>query len=111
MSRRDANLLILDMLDAIDRAELYVEGMSEADFIKDLKTQDAVIRNVQIVGEAANRVPKEFQDSNPEISWKRIARSRHVLVHDYFSTDLEIIWRIIKVHLPELKEQLLYLGK
>jgi uncharacterized protein with HEPN domain len=120
MSLRDPKLMILDMLEAVEKALSYTEDMLEAvekalsytegmafeDFLKDSKTQDAVTRNIQIIGEAANRIPKDFQELKPEIEWLRITRSRHILVHDYFATDFEIIWRILEVHLPELQQQL-----
>ena len=111
MSLRDSKLLILDMMDSLERALSYVEGMSHDEFLTDQKTKDAVVRNIQIIGEAAYRVPKETQDISPEIDWMRISKSRHVLVHDYFATDYEIIWTILQVHLPELYGQLQELSK
>ncbi len=106
MSQREPKLLVLDMAEALDRALSYVEGMSYEDFLADQKTKDAVVRNIQVIGEAANRIPEATRMMAPEIEWVRIAKSRHVLVHDYFETDDEIIWRILEVHLPELQSQL-----
>lgn len=103
MSKRSARYLLQDMLDAIDAINTFTEGYSYEQFAEDRKTHDAVIRNVQVLGEAANRIPVEFRDTYPEIEWTKIVRSRHVLVHDYFGIDYEIIWRIITTHLPPLK--------
>lgn len=106
MPERVDNLLLDDMLEAINRINSYTSDMYYDSFILDTKTSDAVLRNIQIIGEAANRVSKDMKDSHPEIEWSRIIRSRHILVHDYFGVDFEIVWRIIKFHLPDLKEHL-----
>ena len=63
---------------------------------------DAVVRNFEIIGEAANRVDTDFRDSNPEIEWKRIRGFRNRIVHDYFGIDYEIVWQIIDEYLDEL---------
>lgn len=76
------------------------------EFILDTKTSYAVLRNIQIIGEAANRVSLEMKDAHPEIEWSHIIRSRHILVHDYFGVDFEIVWRIITFHMPELRGHL-----
>ena len=107
MSLRDPGLLLEDMIEAIDKALSYIDTMPYEEFLEDTKTQDAVIRNIQIVGEASNRMPEDIRLRFPEIEWKKIARSRHVLVHDYFSTDFEIIWRILTVHFPQLRIDLI----
>lgn len=103
MSKRSAEYLLNDMLDAIEAIHSFTAGYSFEEFVTDRKTHDAVFRNVQVLGEAANRVPSDFRDSHPQVEWMRIIRSRHILVHDYFGIDHEIIWRIITTHLPPLK--------
>lgn len=103
MSDRPSGILFADMLDSITAVLDYSAGMSLDDFMEDRKTRDAVIRNLQVLGEAANRIPKPTRDDYPEIEWMRIIRSRHILVHDYAGIDYEIVWRIIEVHLPPLK--------
>ncbi|GAB3934098.1 HepT-like ribonuclease domain-containing protein [Larkinella terrae] len=106
MSKRSSHALLNDMLDAIQAIREYTEGMSFDDFLANRMACDAVIRNVQVIGEAANRVPKPFRDQHDGIEWMRIIRSRHILVHDYFGIDYEIIWKIITVHLPILRQEL-----
>lgn len=103
MSERQPSILLSDMLDSIGAILEYTNGMTFELFLDDRKTRDAVIRNLQVLGEAANRVPKLSRDEFPEIEWMRIIRSRHILVHDYAGIDYEIVWRIIEVHLPPLK--------
>lgn len=106
MSERAPSILFSDMLDCVDTIFEFTGGFSYEDFINDRKTRDAVVRNLQVLGEAANRVPKEVREQFPQIEWMRIIRSRHILVHDYAGVDYEIVWRIIEVHLLPLKEAL-----
>jgi len=73
----------------------YTRGMSLEDFSKDQKSIDAVARNFEIMGEAANRLPDEFKESHSEIEWFKIVGLRHRIVHEYFGVDLEITWRIM----------------
>ena len=70
--------------------------------MSDDKTMDAVVRNFEIIGEAATRIDVDFQDSNPEIEWKRIRGFRNRIVHEYFGIDYEIIWEIIASYLDEM---------
>ena len=109
MSERPPRVLIADMLEAVERILLYTEGMTYAEFREDTKTTDAVLRNLQVLGEAAGRVPKALRARAPDVEWSRIIRSRHILVHEYFGVDREIIWRIAEVHLPPLQQALLAL--
>ena len=104
MSKRSSNYLLNDMLDAIRAIGEFTDGYTYEMFLEDRKTHDAVVRNIQVLGEAANRIPVDYRDQHPEIEWMKIIRSRHILVHDYFGIDYEIIWRIITFHLPPLHE-------
>lgn len=106
MSERDPRILVSDMLEAIERIRAYTEGMSFDQFREDTKTSDAVLRNLQVLGEAANHVPENVRLMAPDIEWEGIVRSRHIVVHRYFGVDFEIVWRIVDVHLPPLYEAL-----
>ena len=106
MSERPPQVLVADMLEAVARIDAYTAGMDYRQFVQDQKTVDAVLRNLQVLGEAANRVPAAVRAIAPEIEWQRIIRSRHIVVHDYFGVDTVIVWRIIKVHLPPLRASL-----
>ncbi len=106
MSKRDTNLLLEDMLESAIKIKRYTEKLSFDSFISDEKTMDAVIRNFEIIGEAANRIDPKFRKSNPGIEWKRIRGFRNRIVHDYFGIDYEIVWTIIKNYLDGLIDSL-----
>ncbi len=106
MSKRPADLLLTDIREAIDRVEEYIKGMSFEDFSKDQKTIDAVARNLEIMGEAANRLPDEFKERHSEVEWYKIVGLRHRIVHEYFGVDLQIIWQILRKDLAELRTSL-----
>ena len=106
MSERSVDFLIEDMWESIEKIERYTEGLTEEEFEQDDKTTDAVVRNLEIIGEAANRLPRGFRANHPKIEWKKIVGLRNRIVHEYFGVDLGIIWRIIHGDLPEFKEAL-----
>ena len=106
MSKRPVNLLLDDICEAIDRIEQYTKDMSFDAFSKDQKSIDAVARNFEIIGEAANRLPDNFRESHPNIEWHKIVGLRHRIVHEYFGIDIEIIWQILKNDLPLLRNSL-----
>lgn len=106
MSKRDPQLLISDMLDSGWKILDYTEGFTFEEFAADEKTVDAVIRNFEIIGEAANRLPEDFKLINAEIDWQRIRGFRNRIVHHYFGIDLSIVWLIKEEFLPNLIRQL-----
>ena len=106
MSKREWRLFIEDILEAIELIESYVEEMELADFNKDRKTIDAVIRNLEIIGEASKYIPDYIQKKYPEIDWIGIVGLRNRITHEYFGISLEIIWNIVKQELPVLKGQI-----
>ena len=94
MSKRTPNLLVSDILDSAQKIFDYTNDLSFEDFINDSKTVDAVIRNFEIIGEAANRLPEEFKEQYPSIDWHRIRGFRNRIIHDYFGIDYAIVWQI-----------------
>lgn len=102
MSKRDNILLLEDMLQSAVRIKKYTQEYDYEMFISDDKTIDAVVRNFEIIGEAANRIDPDFRSSNPQIEWNRIRGFRNRIVHEYFGIDNEIIWSIVKDYLDEL---------
>ena len=92
--------------DAVNQIERYVTGLSRDAFTADRMITDAVVRNLEILGEAANRLPDDFKQRHADIPWPKIVGLRHRIVHDYFDVDLEIIWQIIQHELPPFKQQL-----
>lgn len=87
MSSRSAQLLIEDILSASEKIQRYTDGMSFDQFTLDEKTADAVVRNFEVIGEAANRLPADFKAQHPHIDWDRIRGFRNRIVHDYFGID------------------------
>lgn len=106
MSKREPDLLIKDILESISKIQRYTLGLSIQSFLQDEKTFDAVIRNFEIIGEAASRLPEEFKDKFPDIDWTRIRGFRNRIVHDYMGIDPQIVWTIITKYLPILREEL-----
>lgn len=106
MSKRDSKLLITDILEAIEKIENYVANFNYQSFIHDEKTADAVVRNLEVIGEAANRLSQEFKSQNSTVEWNKIVGLRHRIVHDYFGIDLDIIWSILEKDLSKLKKSI-----
>lgn len=106
MSKRDPQLLLEDIQMAIDKIERYTAGMSQDNFLADIKTVDAVVRNLEIIGEAVRQMPDAYKASHSKIPWMQVAGLRNRIVHDYAGLDLELIWQIIIKNLPDLKRLL-----
>ena len=102
MSERDIVLLLEDILDSCRKIIKYTKGMDFQSFFDDEKTVDAVVRNFEIIGEAANRIDAEFRARHQEIEWNRIRGFRNRIVHEYFGIDYEIVWSIIEEKLDNL---------
>ena len=94
------------MLDSALKITKYTSNLTYNDFINDDKTIDAVVRNFEIIGEAANRIDPDFTTMNPEIEWKRIRGFRNRIVHDYFGIDYDIVWSIVENDLDDLIDRL-----
>jgi uncharacterized protein with HEPN domain len=93
---------ILDMFQASRKALVYGHGLSEEEFQTSSLHQDAILRQLTIVGEAAKRVSVEFRARHPEVPWRQIAGFRDVVVHDYIRVDLQEVWRVVQEDLPAL---------
>jgi uncharacterized protein with HEPN domain len=106
MSKRSAELLVDDILESGQKILQYTAGLTLEQFSADSKTVDAVIRNFEIIGEAANRLPEEFKETHPEIDWHKIRGFRNRIVHDYFGIDYSIVWVIKETFLSPMIEQL-----
>lgn len=106
MSRRTDTDLLGDIREAAQRISRYTAGTTYEKFLSDAKTQDAVIRNLEIIGEATKNLTAEMRARNPGLPWKGMAAMRDRLIHDYFGVNLDIVWRIVADELPEVKEQI-----
>lgn len=94
---------LLDMINAMNEVADFTKGMGREEFSRDRKTVNAVIRSLEVLGEAAKKIPDEIREKHPSIPWKRIAGFRDKLIHEYFGLDLDIIWGVIQEELPPLK--------
>jgi uncharacterized protein with HEPN domain len=96
-------LYLRDILEAIDRIQSYIEGKTFEQFSNNTLVLDAVVRNFEIIGEAAKHIPAEIRQEHPLIKWKDMAGMRDKLAHEYFGVDSEILWRTATNRLPQLK--------
>ena len=103
---RDYKAFINDILEAISRVEFYTVSFTIDDFSESQLYQDAVVRNLEIIGEAVKHLPDKLTGKYPDIEWKKIAGLRDILIHAYFGIDVEIVWDVIQNKLPELKDQI-----
>lgn len=103
--RRDLDFLG-DILEAIRRAEDYIGDMDYSTFADDTKTQDAVIRAIEIIGEATKYLSADLRSSYPEVPWKSMAGMRDKLIHHYFGVNIDIVWQITVSELPQLRSQI-----
>lgn len=103
MSKRDVRLFLHDMLEAIEKVERYTSGLSFAQFESNDLVVDAVVRNLEIIGEAAKFIPPELRARYDAVNWSRVVGFRNIVIHAYFDVDVEIVWTIATQRLVELK--------
>ena len=103
---RSEKLYLTDIVEAAEAIGRFVAGVDHDGFVNDEMRHSAVIQKILIIGEAAGHISQEFQDRHPEIEWANIVGMRHVLVHGYFSADLDIVWRVATRRVPELGQQI-----
>ena len=106
MSERKPELLLADILEAANKILKYVKNYSYEQFINEPKTSDAVIRNFEVIGETAKRLPEDFKTKQTKVDWQRMQGFRNRIVHDYFGIDYSIVWKIIKDYLPSLVDSI-----
>lgn len=106
MPKRDNKVLLEDIAEAIDKVILYTKNMEYGAFAADDKTQDAVYRNFEVIGEAANQVSEDFKNMHPEIEWRKMSGLRNRIIHAYFDVDNETIWKIIQMNLGDFKKSI-----
>jgi len=103
---RDYSIYLQDILFNIEHAEKFVTNLSFDEFIKNYQVNYAVVRCLEIIGEACKQIPQTIRNKYPEIPWQRIIGIRNVIVHEYAAVDIEIIWGTVKNDLPVLKNQI-----
>jgi uncharacterized protein with HEPN domain len=104
---RDYKVYLEDILEASRKIRSYTEGLSYEAFRESPMVADAVIRNLEVIGEAIKQLPEPLRAQYPDIPWKRIAGLRDILIHAYFGIDFEVIWDLITTKLPDLQNRIL----
>jgi len=100
---RDPVDFLRDILDSIDKIENFIEGLESDEFAEDNKTVYAVIRAIEIIGEATKNLPESLKKEHSEVPWRKMTGSRDKMIHGYFGVDLEVIWSTIKEDIPSVK--------
>jgi len=99
---KDWRVRIEDMIEAVERCLDYVRGLSHQDFLDDIRSQDAVLRNLEVLGEASKRIPPYITHAYPQVPWSRLADMRNILVHEYHSVDPNIVLDTVIYELPPI---------
>lgn len=102
---RDSKVYLEDILEATRKVMRYTDGLSKAEFLEDEKTIDAVVRNLEIIGEAVKKLPEDLRAQYSAVEWKKIAGLRDILIHEYFGLDAEIVWDIVRNKVPALDRE------
>lgn len=106
MTRRGYLLFLEDILLSMDKIEKYTNNMSQEEFKDKDIVIDAVIRNLEVIGEAAKSISVEAREKYPQIPWRRMIGLRNIMIHEYFGIDLSIVWTIVRTNLPEARKDI-----
>ena len=104
--KREAGIYIDDIIESISLVERYIKAINKEKFDNNTQLQDAVIRRLEIIGEAAKNMPEDVKKEYPEVPWEKIAGMRNVLIHEYFGINIERVWKVVKEDLIVLKENI-----
>lgn len=105
MKKKDPGIYLLHIRDALAKIVEFTSSGRDT-FFKDSKTQDAVIRNLEIIGEAAKNLPDDFREMHPQVSWRAVSGMRDKLIHDYFGVNLNIVWEVVEKEIPSLRQKI-----
>ena len=102
---RDFRVYLEDILEATRKITAYTGSLAKAAFLEDEKTIDAVVRNLEVIGEAVKKLPEDLRAQHSAVEWKKIAGLRDILIHEYFGLDAEIVWDIVQNKVPALDRE------
>ncbi|HLD15231.1 MAG TPA: DUF86 domain-containing protein [Candidatus Nanoarchaeia archaeon] len=111
MTEKNDLVFIYHILDSINAIEEFSRGLSKEELISNRLRQSAIIREIEVIGEAVKNISKNLKKKHEKVEWKRTAAARDKMIHHYFGIDLDIIWNIIKLDLPLLKKQMITIRK
>lgn len=106
MKQGNDEFFLKDILEFCNHLEEYIQGVEKEDFVKNRMLQDALVRKIELIGEASKNLSTEFRESNQQIPWREISRMRDKVIHHYFKVDLEIIWKTVNEDIPKLKPEI-----
>ncbi len=101
--KNDPSIYLEHIVEAIEAIESYSRGLTKSDFLQSPITQDAILRRLEIIGEAARNIPVSIRQKEKNIPWEDIVAMRNILTHEYFGVDLEVVWKTVKYDLPSLR--------
>jgi uncharacterized protein with HEPN domain len=107
MTQKDDFVFIEHIIESIEAVEEFSKKLTKDDLVKDRLRQSAIIREIEVIGEAVKNISKPIKEKHKEVQWREIAGARDKMIHHYFGVDLQIVWEIVKIGLPELKKQML----
>ncbi len=106
MTKKKPSVFLEHILESIKNIESFSFGLSKTGFEKDRLKQSAIIREIEIIGEAGKNITEKFREKHPEVPWSKMAKTRDKLIHGYFGVDLDLTWDIVKSNLPDLKKKI-----
>ena len=109
--KKDPKIFLAHILESIGEIERNIQNLTEEEFLANTTIQDAIIRRLEIIGEATKNLPEPFKSEHPNIEWRKVAGLRDVIVHGYFRLSLKLIWKIAQNNIPELIKQLIKISE
>ena len=106
MSKRKPDVYLQDILESIEHIQRFLDGVSEDEFYKNVEKQDAVLRRLEIIGEAVKHLPEEIREVHPDIPWRQIAGMRDIIIHEYFGVTLNMVWIVATDDILDLKAKM-----